>query len=69
MITAIILSFFGLSGLASLLVFAACVASARADRMMQGAFGPTLVGSEQFAVADSQQAIANPQLSLASSAI
>ncbi len=69
MITTIILSFFGASFLASLFVFAACVASSRADRIQQGAFGPAFVGSEQFAVADSQQAVANPQLSLASSAI
>ena len=65
MITTIILSFFGLSCLASLLVLAACVASSRADRMLQGAF----VGGEQFAVAEGQQTVATPQLSLASSAI
>jgi hypothetical protein len=69
MITTIILSFFGLSCLASLLVLAACVASSRADQMMQGAFGQTLVDSDQFAFADGQQTAATPQLSLASSAI
>ena len=69
MITTIILSFFGLSCLASLLVLAACVASSRADRMLQGAFGQTFVDSEQFAVAEGQQTVATPQLSLASSAI
>lgn len=69
MITTIILSFFGASFLASLFVFAACVASSRADRIQQGAFGPTFAAGEQFVVADSQQAGANPQLSLASSTL
>lgn len=69
MITAIILSFFGASFLASLLVIAACVASARADRMQQGAFGQSLAHGEQFAVVDGQPAVANSQLTLASSSI
>lgn len=63
MITAIILSFFGASFLASLLVLAACVASSRADRMQQGGF----VDGKQFAVVDGQQAVAPAQLTLASS--
>ncbi len=69
MITGIILSFFGASSLASLLVFAACVASSRADRIQRGAFPQTFANGEQFAVVDGQQAVATPQLSLASSTI
>lgn len=65
MITTIILSFFGASFVASLLVVAACVASARADRIQQGVF----IDGEQFAAVDSQQTVATPQLTLASSSI
>jgi len=69
MITTIILSFFGLSCLASLLVFASCVASSCADQITQGAFGQTVVEGEHFVVAEGQQAVAKPQLGLASSAL
>lgn len=66
MITAIVLSFFGLSCLASLIVFAACVASSRADQIQRGAF-ETFATAEQFAVVKESKASANPQLTLASS--
>lgn len=66
MVTEIILSFIGLSCLASTLVFAACVASARADRIQRGAF-------EQFApgapTANEQKSVANPQLSLSTNSV
>lgn len=68
MFTIVILSFFGLSSLASLLVFAAAVASARADRIQQAAF-PAFAAAEQFAVVDETQTSAKPQLKLASTSI
>jgi hypothetical protein len=69
MLTTIILSFFGLSCLASIIVFAACVASSRADQIQQGAFRPTLANAEQLATVGGQQATANPSLTLASSSV
>ncbi|HRW08424.1 MAG TPA: hypothetical protein P5121_25145 [Caldilineaceae bacterium] len=61
MITGIILSFFGASCLASTIVFAACVASSRADRIQERAFPQT--------PANIEQPVTKPQLSLASSAL
>ena len=66
MITGIILSFFGLSLLASFVVFAACVASARADRIQSGAFEQLTM---QAGAANEQQAIATPKLSLSANSI
>lgn len=68
MITAMILSFFGLSCLASLIVFAACAASARADQIQREAF-PTFAHTAEFAAGQEAQAAVNPQLALASSSI
>jgi len=65
MITAIILSFLGSSCLASIIVFAACVASSRADRIQQGAFHQTFTNGE-YVAADGQSSVANSQLALAS---
>ena len=69
MITGIILSFFGASCLASLIVFAACVASSRADQIQQGAFEHAHVAGGRFAGAEGQQLVAQPQLTLTSSAV
>jgi len=65
MITAIILSFFGASFLASLLVLAACVASSRAAQIQPG----SMVDSEQFVAVDGQPAVATPQLTLVTSSV
>ncbi|MCB0182969.1 MAG: hypothetical protein R2867_04190 [Caldilineaceae bacterium] len=64
MITGIILSFFGASSLASIVVFAACVASGRADQIRQDAFVHFSQDSEQSAVGAGSQRVGNQQLTL-----
>lgn len=63
MIMGILLSFFGASCLASLIVFVACVASSRADRIQQGAFEQTAASAERL-VTVSGQPVSNPKLAL-----
>jgi len=50
MITTLIIAFFGLSCFASVVVFAACVASARADEVQRHAFSNFYEETEQYAV-------------------
>lgn len=69
MIMSIILTFFGLSCLASIVTFAACVASARADRIQQHAFAdfaPSLETSnpESTIAEGSTSLVGNNQLAL-----
>ena len=49
MITSIIVAFFGASCFASVVVFAACAASARADEIQRHAFSHFYEESEQYA--------------------
>ena len=64
MITGIILSFFGASCLASIIVFAACAASGRADQIQQEAFGHFYNDSEQVVASTGKQQAGNKQLTL-----
>ncbi len=64
MITVIILAFFGASGLASLIVFAACAASGRADQIQREAFGQFYNESEQVVATAEKQHVGNKQLTL-----
>ncbi len=64
MITGIILSFFAASCLASIIVFAACAASGRADQIQREAFGQLYNESEQVAVSGGKQLVGNNQLAL-----
>ena len=64
MITGIILSFFGASCLASVVVFAACAASARADQIQHEAFSHFYDETEQFVIDGRKKVIGNTQLAL-----
>lgn len=64
MITTLILTFFGASSLASVVVFAACVASARADEIQQQAFGHLSEEAEQHTTETQSQAATGSQLAL-----
>ena len=61
MITGIIISFFGASCLASVIVFAACAASARADQIQRHTFSDE---AEQFASENRKKTVGNTQLAL-----
>ena len=61
MITGIILSFFGASCLASVIVFAACAASARADRIQHHTFSDE---AEQATLEKRKKSVGNTQLAL-----
>lgn len=62
MITAIILSFFGLSCLASIVVFAACVASSRADEIQRGAYEELAMATRMAATHG--ELVSTPKLAL-----
>lgn len=64
MVTGILLGFLGTSCLASVVVFAACAASARADEIQRQAFTNYLEDSEVYPVEERRQAISNVQLAL-----
>ncbi|MEZ4868775.1 MAG: hypothetical protein R3C14_46040 [Caldilineaceae bacterium] len=64
MITWIILGFFGLSFASSVLVYAACVASSRADSAKQKALLRYYDEMKLNAVADTQKLMHSPQMAL-----
>ncbi|HRW09976.1 MAG TPA: hypothetical protein P5121_32965 [Caldilineaceae bacterium] len=64
MITTIVVSFFGASCLASVVVFAACAASARADEVQRQAFSHFYEENEQYTVEKHQKVAASRQLAL-----
>lgn len=64
MITGIILSFFGASCFASVVVFAACAASARADQIQQEAFSSYYDEVETISTESHRGVAAKSQLAL-----
>ncbi|MEZ4676864.1 MAG: hypothetical protein R2932_21840 [Caldilineaceae bacterium] len=64
MITTLILMFFGASCLASIVVFAACAASARADEMQRQAFAGYFEENEVTIVERRQKITAGGRLAL-----
>ena len=63
-IIGIILSLFGASCLASIVVFSACVASARADQIQREAFSSLFDESEQLLAEKRKKVVSNTQLAL-----
>jgi len=64
MITSLIIMFFGASSLASIIVFAACAASARADEIQREAFSHFYDDAEQYANENRQRVATSRQLAL-----
>lgn len=64
MITSLIVAFFGASSLASVIVFAACAASARADEIQRDAFSHLYDEAEQYASEHRQRVATSGQLAL-----
>lgn len=64
MVTTIILAFFGVSSLASVIVFAACAASARADQIQREAFSGLYEEAEHLMSEKRKTVVGNNQLAL-----
>lgn len=64
MVTGILLGFLGTSCLASVVVFAACAASARADEIQRLAFTNDQEETELYPVEERRKALGNVQLAL-----
>lgn len=64
MVTGIVLGFLGTSCLASVVVFAACAASAQADEVQRQAFAHFQEETEHYSVAERSKSLGHVQLAL-----
>lgn len=64
MVMGIVLGFLGTSCLASVVVFAACAASARADEVQRQAFSSYLEDTQSYPAEERRNPVGNVQLSL-----